>query len=262
MHRNQEELCLFETKDSVTSISTMDYVPQPVIEKSHFIRNRIFVGNFPDSATHKDISNAFCVFGKIIETNIIEAPNSLTRYGFVTFQDIAAADEIIRLSSLGREFRVKGKVATINRALFKPKKHSLNNKTSLNVTNSQSVMVVDGRPVVTMFANGMAYFRPVGQDKVISSARLIPSQANAVFQKSIRATFPSFSPRFHIANHCQIPPTLPSNNLGIHFSSTIPQKNYSSGMPLPPIPSCFHNLHSSFVPARTHHQSRFFITSL
>ena len=259
MLRNQEELCLSETKDSITSISTTDYVPQPVNEKSHIIRNRIFVGNFPDSATHKDISSVFCIYGKIIETNIVDSPNSMARYGFVTFQNIAVADEVIRLSSQGKEFKVKGKVVTINRALFKPKKHSCN-KFVLNASNSQSIMVVDGRPVVALFANGMAYFQPVNEEKVLQPPHLLQSQISTLCQKSIR-TYSPFTPRLHFANQYQIPTRLTQTNPVYQLPALMTPKNLNSNISVSPLPSGYPNLHL-FVPAQAHQHSSFVVTSM
>ena len=220
----QEKLCLYETNDSVTSISTMDFVPQPLDEKSHFIRNRIFVGNFSDTATQKDINVAFRPFGKIIETNIIDSPNSTGRYGFVTFQSIEAADAVLSLYSRGREFRVQGDIVTINHALFKPKKR-INVKESVTPTNSKSVMMLGGQKVVAEYANGMAYFQPVKEKNAIGG------QVSTVIQKNINAGlgFPSF----HLTNQIRFSANSYSPPM-FRFSAVMPPTNMC-GLPPPTV---------------------------
>ena len=230
---NQEKLCLFETKDSVTSISTMDFVPQPLDAKSHFVRNRIFVGNFPDTATQKDINSAFRPFGQIIETNIIDSPNSISRYGFVTFQSIDSADAVLGLYSRGREFRVCGEVVTINHALFKPKKRTnAGIKPSLApAANGKSVLVLGGRTVMAEYVNGMAYFQPLKEEKSV-----ISNQVNPVLQKKINNISPvPITSSFQLTNQFRFPPSFPPFMPVIRYSAFVPSQKICSIPPsLPP----------------------------
>ncbi|CAK8687858.1 unnamed protein product [Clavelina lepadiformis] len=157
-----EKLCLRENGFSVTSISTTNFDPQPINEKSHFVQNRIFVGNFPSSATHKDVSNVFRPFGEILQTNIVDKPKFTTRYGFVTFRTIEAADVVLSLYARGRQFVVKGFPVSINRAVFKPRKQLLVNKL-LRCPNTgyyKCVMDMGGDKVTAEFVNGTVYFKP------------------------------------------------------------------------------------------------------
>ncbi|XP_076824432.1 uncharacterized protein LOC143470285 [Clavelina lepadiformis] len=157
-----EKLCLRENGFSVTSISTTNFDPQPINEKSHFVQNRIFVGNFPSSATHKDVSNVFRPFGEILQTNIVDKPKFTTRYGFVTFRTIEAADVVLSLYARGRQFVVRGFPVSINRAVFKPRKQLLVNKL-LRCPNTgyyKCVMDMGGDKVTAEFVNGTVYFKP------------------------------------------------------------------------------------------------------
>ena len=217
LKNSQEKLCLYETKDSVTSISTMDFVPQPLNEKSHFVRNRIFVGNFPDTATPKDISNVFSQFGRIIETNIIDSRSAGGRYGFVTFQSIDSADAVLSLYSRGREFKVNGEVITINHALFKPKK-CINAKSITN--DSRPMMTIDGRSVIAEYVNGMVYFRPV-QDKKVE----LPPQINTALT---RAQYPLLPPPFQLTNHLRFSVDYPTNLPVYQYPTIVPPRNIFS----------------------------------
>jgi len=247
---SNEKLCLYETKDSVTSISTMDFVPQPLDEKSHFIRNRIFVGNFPDTATQKDINSAFRPFGKIIETNIINSPNSTSRYGFVTFQSIDSADAVLGLYSRGREFKVCGDVVTINHALFKPKKRTGTSvKSALTPANCKSVLMLGGQTVMAEYVNGMAYFRPLKEEK-----SLVGNQISTIVQKMYNdGSSVPISSTAQLPGRCQYPPNLLPCLPMIQYSAIRPpQKLYSIPPTLPsaaqsnmqrlvpkPMPPCF-----------------------
>ena len=248
---NQEKLCLYETKDAVTSISTMDFVPQPLDEKSHFIRNRIFVGNFSDFATQKDINCAFRPFGKIIETNIIDSSNSTGRYGFVTFENIDSADAVLCLYSRGREFRVRGEVVTINHALFKPKKRATL-KPMLASANGKSYMMCGGRTVMTEYINGMAYFQPLKDENALCS------QVKAALQKQKMLTtgvsLPITSPGFQLTNQFRFPanyaqsvplfryPTFAPPRIMCGILPTLPpsvRSNLQTLVPTPQIPPCY-----------------------
>ena len=240
---SQEELCLMETKDSVTSISTIDFVPQPLNEKSHFIRNRIFVGNFPDSATQRDINYAFHQFGNIIETNIIESSNCTNRYGFVTFQTIAAADTVLRLHSQGKEFLVKGEPVTINHALFKPKKRC-SPKTVLTSTNSQSVMVLGGHTVIAEFVNGMAYFRPIKHDKLTLSSQI---NTSAIVQKNQGFIMPP-AHGLQLANQLRLPTSLPQSVSMMRIPSILPARNICNFTRLPYLPGYNNGLQPFVLP--------------
>jgi len=122
MSEKVENLCLRETEDSVTSVSTLSYVPQPLEEKSHYIQNRIFVGNLPAWARGRDLSAVFGRFGEVLETNIVKLGGN-RRCGFVSFANVHAADTALRAYCSGKRFLVDGHTLILGRAHFKPKKH-------------------------------------------------------------------------------------------------------------------------------------------
>ena len=120
------KLCLEETLDSVISISTERFVAQPINDKSHFVRNRLFLQGFPKKASGKELREAFSTFGKAIDSNIVKPhDNSYWCYGFVTFHPdhgIHSVDQILDAYFHGKEFKIRGRPLRISRAVFKPKK--------------------------------------------------------------------------------------------------------------------------------------------
>jgi len=144
-----DALCLRETNFTVTSVSTLNFVPQPIQEKSHFVQNRIFVGGFPASTSQKEMNDVFCMFGEIIEINIIESDDGFKRYGFVTFRLISSADAVLShyYNNRGREFSIRGHALNLSRALFKPKKQK-GRPTAITMPDSSGPEVVNGQGIV------------------------------------------------------------------------------------------------------------------
>jgi len=122
-----EKLWLKETPRTVTSISTQNFVPQPVKEKIHYIQNRLFIGGIPKNATSKDLAALFKSYGRIISSNIIDSVGCLWNYGFATFHPklISASDIVLAEYSHGKNFCIDEKILKISRALFKPKKQTM-----------------------------------------------------------------------------------------------------------------------------------------
>jgi len=120
----EENLCLEETNNSVTSISTSVHVPQPIKDKAHYVHNRIFVGGFPKSTLNKDLVAVFQSYGEVIEANVIISNDGSKVYGFVTFHPHHAnvVDIILHQYAHGKVFYLRDKPLLISKAAFKPKK--------------------------------------------------------------------------------------------------------------------------------------------
>nr|XP_039263687.1 uncharacterized protein LOC120339589 [Styela clava] len=116
-----QEVCLNETPESVSSISTERYVPQPLDNRSHIVCNRLFVGGFPPGTSSKELINVFSHYGKVISCNVMSEDEN-KNYGFVTFQDVGAAQAVLDISSKKRAFFLRGHALKIKRAVFKPRK--------------------------------------------------------------------------------------------------------------------------------------------
>uniref|UniRef100_H2XRI8 RRM domain-containing protein n=1 Tax=Ciona intestinalis TaxID=7719 RepID=H2XRI8_CIOIN len=198
---SNEHLCLRETKNSITSKSTVHYVPQPVYNKTHYIQNRLFISGFSNDTTHKDIMDTFRPYGQVIEANIVQSASDYgKRYGFVTFHSIASADTILRHYNLGRKFMVNGKYVTIQRALFKPKNKIENlrkfptNHTA-TVNSNEVVQLPSNENLLTEFRNETTYYKQIPPNNpIIKLPPLPPSRpfirsglSNAAY---IPATFP------------------------------------------------------------------------
>jgi len=136
-----EKLWLKETPRTVTSISTQNFVPQPVKEKIHYIQNRLFIGGIPKNATSKDLAALFKSYGRIISSNIIDSVGCLWNYGFATFHPklISASDIVLAEYSHGKNFCIHEKILKISRALFKPKKQTMSSYMPMNL-NGGTVM--------------------------------------------------------------------------------------------------------------------------
>lgn len=157
-----ENLCINETSSAVMSISTSIHVPQPIEEKAHFVKNRIFVGGFPKETTVKELSATFQTFGRIIEANIIQSDRNKC-YGFVTFDpsDTEVVELILNEYLCGRLFYVKSRTVVISRAAFRPKKVSMrfieskvispppvvNSKTTFTKANEKPVYLQSVYPI-------------------------------------------------------------------------------------------------------------------
>lgn len=122
-----KKLCLNETPETVTSISTPNFAPQPIDEKCHFVQNRLFVGGIPKHTTSKDLAVLFRTYGKVIDTNIVQAEHWQWNYGFVTFhpKQMSASDIVLAEYFYGKDFSIKGKALKVSRAVFKPRKNKL-----------------------------------------------------------------------------------------------------------------------------------------
>ena len=162
----QEKLCLSETTDSVISISTPLYVPQPIAEKSHYVQNRLFVGGFPLATASKELGNVFRNYGEIIESNIVQAEIATKCYGFVTFspKHMTAANLVLLEYSRGRVFSLNGKALIISRAVFKPKKVKVHPEPKL-----ASRIVVDSNMVTQkVYSNTAGKLQELGHDHALT----------------------------------------------------------------------------------------------
>lgn len=120
--RRWNEMCVSETQESVTSISTSRYVPQPIENRPHFVCNRLFVGGFPPGTTSKQLSSVFSSYGTIISCNVL-AEDASKNYGFVTFQETSSAEAVMEEALMKTGvFQIGGCLLKIKRALFKPKR--------------------------------------------------------------------------------------------------------------------------------------------
>lgn len=200
--KEPKNLCLGQTEKSVTSISTACYVPQPLPNKSHYIQNRIFVGNIPLRATKPEIMYMFRQFGEITETNLIE--DDCRRFGFVTFVSIDSADAVLSLYQRGRPFVIRGCPVTLNRAYFRPKKVE-DGQSKYEACKPERELNNEGQTVTGFYCNGTVYYNP------------IPNVQN-----------------------CTMPYCGPYNfnrpQPDVHYSPTLPPapKHYIQPVPLPP----------------------------
>lgn len=76
---------------------------------SQMNRRRVFIGNVSKAANDSDLTEYFSKFGKLKSAYLLKdyKENYTRRYGFVVFQDIAPATEVVRI----REHLIKGKIA-------------------------------------------------------------------------------------------------------------------------------------------------------
>ena len=123
--------CVFENDYSVSSCVTSEHVALPIENKSHEIRNRLFVKGFPEGTTAKELKDFFGQYGKVIDCNIPDVRGSSKQrsYGFVTFHQQNGSVTVRKLVWDFRygnvEFKFKNCDLLIDHAFFKQKKKGL-----------------------------------------------------------------------------------------------------------------------------------------
>ena len=223
-----DALCLRETNFTVTSVSTLNFVPQPIHEKSHFVQNRIFVGGFPPNTSQKEMSDVFSVFGEIIEINIIQSDDGYKRYGFVTFRLISSADSVLSLYYSGKEFLIRGHTLNLSRALFKPKKQKMKSVYNIVDGNTTNNFL---KPNSSNFGNNQLEFpapiHPITENDNLQSS-LITSQLSSTHSNEQSVPYQPIFPSSSMQTQSNEPALLYPPSLYMNYQSMTMSSAYNN----------------------------------